>query len=451
MRSNRIRIFVFLVLLLLAGLAAYRLSCSSCSKARRPNLILVSLDTLRADRLGAYGYKRDTTPFLDSLAAESVVFENTVAPSPWTLPSHVSMFSGLYAGSHGVDRPKVKIGAQTRLITQTLKEHGYTTIAYTGGGYVGKWFGFPRGFDEFHIDGEENRNGERSFAASLMWAGEKLKNLPRDKSFFLFLHTYAIHCPYRPAEPYLSMFNSQDAQRIHPGRCGTVYNKKGVNAAQALYISDRYDGSIRQVDGFLKSFFDGLRAEGVLDNTIVIITSDHGEEFLEHGRIGHQMSLFKELLMVPLIVSVPGLQGHRVSTPVSGVDLFPTVVELLGLSEKASVDGRSLVPLLHKKAGFGGLSYQYSELNRDMSLRSLLDPFGRHFIHNTETGESLLFDLLKDPGEQHNTAAQFPAEIEAFKSNLASVLSAAHRLEAEEINKESKEVMEQLKSLGYLN
>lgn len=445
---------VLLILVLAAaGVAAvFAVRGSAPARPAKPNLLFISLDTLRADRLGAYKYHRPTSPFLDSWAAKSALFEHAVTAAPWTLPSHATMFTGLYPSSHGVNEAKKRsIGADTEMFTEILKNSGYETFAYVAGGYVGKRYGFARGFDSFIYNSGERATKSRGFPRTVNMALKKLSQRDASKPFFMFLHTYAVHCPYTAPDPYRDMFSSPGAEPIDTSRCDRFNRKEGLTQGHALFLSDRYDGSIRFVDDTLKKLFDGLEAQGLMENTIIIITSDHGEAFLEHGRIGHQESLYKELLMVPLIIGGPGIKPQRIVESVNLADLFPTVLDLVGLPPSKQPDGHSLAALMHgRQETFSRPPYQFSELHRGKLLRSLIDPVDQHFILNLETDSAELFDVAKDPLESQDLAARMPDRIAEWRGILDRLSKGLVERPTGTMDPATKEQIEQLKSLGYL-
>ena len=434
-------------------LGSLLLNLTACSKKpshNNYNLLFISIDTLRADRLGLYGYGRETSPNLDKFAKESVVFENMVSVSSWTLPTHVSMFTGLYPSSHGVSLPsKVQIGENTKTLAELLKEKGYRNFAFTGGGYVGPRYGFGRGFESYGVHKEKKRDEKYDIEPSIAQFKEKISSLKSEENFFVFFHTFDVHCPYNSPEPYMSMFNSENVEVVDPKKCGdNYYNRIGISDKQALYLSDRYDGGIRWVDTKLQEVFTFLEQQGRLKNTVVVITSDHGDEFHDHGRIGHKKSLYKELLMVPLIIRAPGLDPARIKASTSHVDLFPTVLELLGIKSDIKFDGKSLLPLVNKEID-SVRAFQFSELDMGMELRSHLDEKG-HLIKNTKNNKSKYFDLIKDPKEQIEVAESFKEEVTRRLDELKLLMKNLSRSSTSEITKESEEEIERLKSLGYI-
>lgn len=333
---------------------------SGCARERKPrgHFILISLDTLRADHLGAYGYGRPTSPFLDSLARRGTLFENAVAQLPGTLPSHMSIFTGLYPQEHGV-YPEGALSPLIRTLPEVLRAEGFRTAGHTEGGYVAGRYGFARGFEEWSDEwpmiqraGELVKSREavkRTFRLGL----ESLRRVRDSDAFFLFLHTYAIHDPYDPPEPYRSLYwpgpppsgafapNGQDLAASNRG-------ERALAPRAVEYYKALYDAQINYTDDVLREFFAGIAALGLADSVTVIITSDHGEEFLEHGKLVHEQ-VYHECLHVPLLVLRPGRNaGRRVPTLVQSIDLAPTVYELAGVpaARRPPMSGRSLAPLL---------------------------------------------------------------------------------------------------------
>jgi arylsulfatase len=339
--------------LLLAG-------AHGCAREKKPRgrFILISLDTLRADHLGAYGYARPTSPFLDSLAARGTLFENAVVQLPGTLPSHMSIFTGLYPAEHGV-YPETALSPLVRTLPEVLRAEGFRTAGHTEGGYVAGRYGFARGFEEWTDDSpmvehegrlvKSREAVKRTFGRGM----DFLRRVRDEESFFLFLHTYSIHDPYDPPEKYRSLYWSgppppgafeprgQDLAAFNRGERALV--PRAVEYYQALY-----DAQINYTDDVLREFFAGLAELGLADSVTVVLTSDHGEEFLEHGRLVHEQ-VYHESLHVPLVVVRPGgRSGQRVGTLVQSVDLAPTLLELAGVppAGRPAMSGRSFVPLL---------------------------------------------------------------------------------------------------------
>jgi arylsulfatase A-like enzyme len=322
-----------------------------------PSVLLVSIDTLRADRLGCYGYGRDTTPALDELArVRAVRFAHAVAEAPWTLPSHVTMLSGFHPLTHGVRRPTDAPSLEVELLAQRLAPTHYG-FALTDGGWISEEWGFERGFASFHA-------AERDVAEAVERVLEYVRHRHDKGPWFGFLHTYDVHCPYDPPPPWRGSFTSAESEPLAvEGRCGNPhFNAMALTPGQARYLSDRYDEDVRRVDDALRKLFAGLDRLGLWEQTVVIVTSDHGEEFLERGQIGHERTLSREVLSIPLLVAAPGV-GPRVVEGVVGLaDLVPTVLELVGRGPAGRLDGRSLVPLMRGETDGTRRNWVLSEL-----------------------------------------------------------------------------------------
>lgn len=445
---KKLLLFILLIVLI-GGILFWR----KATAAKEYNLLLISIDTLRPDRLGSYGYTRDTSPNLDLLAGKSTVFENAYSASSWTLPSHVSLFSGQFAGVHGVNLPgKMSIGPETKLLAEILKEHGYRNFAFTGGGYVGRRYGFDRGFEIYTVHKGKKRDNDYDLPSSIAKFKEKIGELKSHEKFFVFFHTFDVHCPYNSPQPYMEMYKSSDSEYIDPYKCGTnYYNEIDMTEGQVKYISDRYDGGIRWADTKLNELFEYLKEVDRLDNTIIVITSDHGEEFKEHGSIGHKRSLHRELIHIPLIIHIPGGEPRRIKREVSLIDIFPTVLDTLRIEHKEKINGLSLRGLVERgDESSYTRSFQFSELDGEVVLRSHIDESG-HLIKAEEQARNRYYDLAKDPLEKVDRYDQSKEEVER-RSNEISILqkSFGSSKENKDFEGETPEEIEHLKSLGYL-
>lgn len=307
-------------------------------------ILLVSLDTLRADHLGAYGYERDTSPFLDSMARRGVLFENAIAQYPSTLTSHMSLFTGLYPGEHAVYPPDAILSDEIPTLPELLQAAGYRTGGFTEGAFVDGRFGFARGFDVFNDEAERRFDDiERTLAR----AHDFLGSLQPEQRFFLFVHTYTIHDPYDPPASYAARFWPGDPPDTFPPDAPHLvrYNAHGgpLPPGTAEYFTALYDASIRYADDRLREFFGFLREQGLASDLTVVVLSDHGEQFLEHGQFVHA-DIYQETMRVPLLVLHPDLPAPwRVSHPVELVDVMPTLLALADARPAATVSGTSLV------------------------------------------------------------------------------------------------------------
>ncbi len=407
------------------------------------DVILISLDTLRADRLGCYGYPRPTSPNLDRLADGGVRFAAAVAQSPWTRPSHWSMFNGLYPASHGGRRPLP--------LALRLWRAGYRTAAITGGGQVDSNFGFHAGFETYRI---------HYWVRSIEEAVRHLE-AGRDRRDFLFLHTYEIHDPYT---------HTRFAEGLPAGRIEGQFSraewqqwKRQLTEEERAYVEALYDGGIAYTDAQLGLLFDQLEARGLLDRAIVIVTSDHGEQFWEHGGWRHGSTLYDHQLLVPLILHLPQelrqqLGGGRVvEQQVQLVDLYPTVLDLLGVELTQEIQGRSLMPLLAggeappRKAFSENTNVKAFERK---SIRSERFKYIRSIPKKNAPPDAEeyfeLYDLLKDPGEQVDLAGRFPELVSALREEMRALRQGEGLLLDEVPEGIDPELRRQLEALGYV-
>lgn len=306
--------------------------------------IVISIDTLRADHLGLYGYGRPTSPFLDSLARRATVFEEAYAQFPSTLVSHMSMFTGLHPREHGVFPPNSVLPAEVETLPEAFRRHGFRTGGFTEGGFVSGRFGFRRGFDEFVArDRNRNRPLEQTFRRGVRF----LEKIGPEDRFFLFLHTYAVHTPYDAPPRYLEPFWTGEPPAGAIPATGPALTRHnaigGVLEQPALdWLTALYDAGIRQTDEVLRGFFKDLERLGLAGQVTVVVTSDHGEELQDHGRLNHTQ-LYREVLRVPLLIVHP---DHRSAVRRAGVvqlvDLAPTLYELARVRPSGRPTGVSL-------------------------------------------------------------------------------------------------------------
>jgi arylsulfatase len=335
--------------------------------------ILISFDTLRADHLHAYGYRRETSPVFDRLASRGVLFEQAIVQYPSTLTSHMSIFTGVYPQQHQVLPPSTVLSEEIETLPQRFQAHGFRTAGHTEGGFVAGGYGFRRGFDEFSDTSyRDDKDIERTFDRGLRF----LRSLNEGERFFLFLHTYSVHDPYEPPERYRSLFWS--------GPPPTALSSSGENLRRAnrgeleiddetvRYFEAMYDASIRYADEVLGEFVAELERLGLRSETTLILTSDHGEEFREHGSLAHTQ-VYPECLRVPLLVLHPRQPvGSRISRLVETVDIAPTLYELAGLPAASQVAGGSLVRYLEGGAPPEEGSEAYAEALDAEFVRTLL-------------------------------------------------------------------------------
>jgi choline-sulfatase len=398
--------------------------------ARGLNLLLVTLDTTRADRLGCYGHAAAKTRYIDRLAAEGTRFETVIAPAPITLPSHSSILTGLYPFEHGVrNNGNFYLAEHFPTLATVLKARGYRTGAFVSSFILDRRYGLDRGFDVYddRMEGEyaqvvtlqAERRGDRTALALGRFIDERAKE--PQAPFFAWLHLYDPHEPYRPPRPF-----------------------------RDLFAQDPYDGEIAFTDAIIASVLDRLRAASLLDRTLVVVTADHGESLGEHGETTHSMFVYEGAIRVPLVVWRPGLvpAGRVVSDPVRLVDVAPTVLELLGEQPLTAPHARSLVPLIEgRSAGPPPPAYAETLLPKFYMnwapLRALRD--GRFKLIDAPRPE--LYDLQVDPGESRNLYAERAQTASALRQGLERLAAAGDAMSLQTLDREA---MEKLAALGYI-
>jgi arylsulfatase A-like enzyme/Flp pilus assembly protein TadD len=398
------------------------------SVRRDPGLsvLLVSIDTLRADALGAYGRAGAETPWIDRLASAGVRFERTHAHNVVTLPSHANLLSGRYPFLHGVrDNSGFRFPAGTPTLATILKAQGWRTGAFVSAFPLDSRFGLDAGFENYDDrlgGGQEHtaflvpeRPGKVTVEAALRWLGDH-----RGEKTFCFVHLYEPHFPYTPPEPFASRFRSEP-----------------------------YHGDVAAADAALEPLLRPLLEAGDKGRTLIILTADHGEALGEHGEQTHGVFAYEGTLRVPLILYAPGiLSPSTIATPVRHVDVLPTVLDALGIDVFSDLPGRSLLPLIARggrgegpRAYFEALS---SSLNQGWApLHGLIDGSLKY----VDLPIPELYDLEADPGETRNLAATRAQDFERLRGLLASVRAADR---GPERVKEDRETLEKLNALGYL-
>lgn len=428
------------------------------NERRRPNIMLLLIDTLRADHIGTYGYSRKTTPNIDSIAADGVVFESATSQEPHTVPSTASILTGLYPANHGVvtiiddtfNDSAVTLG-------ERLMKGGYITAGFTGTNIIIHFLKLGERFETFDWRCAPKMNWQ---SAECM-AGRIIPWIEENKSrpFFLYAHFFDPHDSYNAPPPYAEMFCKAPPDNLGIGggdlkgyTRGFLINFPMVEFSpnDLEYLKCRYDGEIAYVDSQIGKILEHLRATGILDNTILIITADHGEEFLEHGRLLHGQDLHGELTHVPMIFRYPPAIGPgRIKTPVETVDIVPTILDLAGIQPSQGLDGRSLVPAI--RAGDTGqplrkaLSWTDHITYRSVSIQA--DNW--KYIRTTFPSSRELFNLENDPDEKNNLAGKYPKLAAAFEEEAQNLLK---RKKIPHIAQGlSPALRDSLRSLGYIH
>jgi len=399
------------VLLALLGSACSGAGAPTSGDAARPNLLLITVDTLRQDHLEPYGYGRPTSPRLAELAADSVVFEDAQAPAPWTLPSLAGLMTGLPTSAHGCRTFHDSLAGSYDTLPEQLLAHGYDTAAVTSHVFLGRPYGLHQGFVHFddELVLEMTRSDEVVSSPAVSDKGIaflQAKATARaagaegaDAPWLLWLHYFDPHAVY---------------QR-HQGLSGRFGAKRP---------KDLYDGEIAFTDRHIGRVLDALEAAGLTEDTIVCVTADHGEEFGDHGGLDHGHTLYRELIDVPLILRVPGQEPGRVPRTVRLVDVPDTLLELCGVPRLEESLGTSLVPLMHGEDL--DLPPALVELERNPRLNKVgLVDDERKYVLDRDTGRVEYFDRTADPREERNLATELADELGERSAALQHLLEQA--------------------------
>ena len=433
---------------------------AACRRAPAPpqNLLLIVIDCLRADHVGANGYARPTTPHLDALAREGVDFRDAFAEASWTRPSVPTLLTALYPSEHGlltfdeqgngkVESPALAESVPT--IATVLKAAGYRTAMIGEQFQLAPQFGLARGFDVYTHKAGKAETINRKF---LDFAAAP----PAGAPFFAYLHYLEIHWPYCPPEGVRGKFETASSSIAWCSdwrqlREDILSGKLQLSAADMQVMQARYDEELLALDGEIGKLFDELKQRGLWDTTTIVVTADHGEEFFEHGLMGHGQSLYDELLHVPLIVkpakSVGGPRGVAVDALLESRRIAPTLAALGGAKVEGRLAGPSLLPWLTGHASAESAdAYVVAESSEQISVRS------RAFklIADRKSGRFTLYDLAADPGETHDATAEHRRTAATLRGDLKRWLDSLHPA-ASRPAEVDKETVEGLRSLGYVH
>lgn len=397
----------------------------------RPNIFFISCDTVRADHLSVYGYHRKTTPNLEAFAKDAVIFDNAITSKTWTLPSHISMFTGFYPKNHRTEG-RVPLSEDFETLGDVLSNAGYLAGAFTGLGiWLDPTYGLGQGFDLYDVPKNALRSVFETCATARHWLDDH-PGVPK----FVFMHNYDAH-PKSTQSSFVLPYGPEDRERIHFAKALTepasftrhskelpraVALLRAVNAgevtltdAEHAILEALYDDAILSIDAALGDFFGYLRQRNLYDSSLIIITSDHGEELFEHGKYGHR-TVYEECARVPLLIKLPGgVRGRtRVEDVVELVDIYPTILDIAGLAAPNDIDGRSLLPLALGQGHSDGIAYS----SRFSAVAIRTDEW--KFIMNNDTNIEEAYNLSSDPLEHQNLVQERPE----LRAELAPKLKA---------------------------
>jgi len=408
------------------------------------NVILISLDTLRADYVGAYGQPLETTPTLDRLAAEGVLFENAYTTYPSTTASHMSMLTGLYPSVHGVYAPGQRLPQGLPLLAELLARRGYSTAAVTEDAMLAAGTGFPRGFDSYREYKTPGADTDGHVAEVVDSALAWLKS-HRDERFFMFLHTYQVHGPHTPPAAY-DVFPTPDVEGLSPAHAEA---RRG------------YAGDLLCADAEIARLLGELEALGEDERTVVVITADHGEALGEHGVLGHGWFVIDPVLHIPLIIRAPGLvsEGLRVAAATSLVDVAPTILELAGAAPAGAaphvMQGKSLVALLGAPGDARSRDrVAYTEKRHENGSVTVVARKGSLKWRMGTSPPAAFFDLASDPGEiagrsEPEALAEGAALVVQYRAQNQEVRSALGQPRTEQVEVDEA-TTRKLRALGYI-
>jgi len=455
---------------------------AASSRAPR-NVIFIQADTLRRDHLPFYGYERDTAPTLARMVSEGVLFTDNVSPGSWTKVATPAIMTSLYPTTNTVAEFSDRLPASATTIAELYRQAGYATLSYCSVMFTGKFSNLHQGYDELHEFGslpEQGPKTGREYVDRLTSWIDRHPNTP----FFAYLQAFDPHSPYEPRRPYNTQWADPAGRDKHLGQLAKLkpfvkrsfmYQQQLANSKEMAaagvdpepffnYHKDWYDGSIRGMDAEIGRLLENLKRNGLLESTLIVFFSDHGEEFQEHGGVFHGQSVYGELTNVPLFFYWPaGLpSGVVIPETVRSIDIMPTVIELSGLPAPAEMQGQSLMPLINKSTDGEwrpqpAISENVTSKSGDL-LATAISSGEWRLIHNTvipnaDRPEYELFDRRADPLNLQNIAAEHADVVERMKQELEQwrESAVAAKLSAEDSTADmTPQEIEKLKSLGYL-
>jgi len=424
-----------------------------CGRNRPDNVILIVVDTLRADHLSVYDYDRPTSPQLEQWAASGLVFDRAFATSSWTLPTFGSVLTGLWPAQHSAGtRLQIEPGKWRRsplsqavtTLPEVMQQNGFATRAIVNNTFLREHFGADRGFDLY--DYEKGRGAAAVVELARDWLSEM-----GEEPFFMMVHMMDPHLPYEPPTEFMGKFGDVLAGAIPPlGRKSIVDRLQDLTDVDRTSLAARYDEEVASVDHELGRLFSYLEEQGFWDRTLIILTSDHGEELFDHGGFEHGHSMFQEVLRVPLIFWGPGIRVGREDAPVSLVDLTPTIYEATGVAVESELSGVSL---------WGAIQANGRPERREIlaqntlwgTERKAIVSWPHKLILDPKSGRLQLYDLSADPLEQQDLAGEKPAVAQELERRLVEGVAGFDAGPTEPGVALTEEVERELRALGYLD
>ena len=426
------------------------------------NLIVICIDTLRADHLSCYGYNRKISPNIDKLARSGIKFNQAYSQAPWTLPSISSILTSLYPSVHGAYGVYRKLSPNVITLAEILKENGFSTSGVVSHIFLDPKYGLNQGFDDYYAVSKRSKEtvtSDKVTELALKWLSKNHKN-----RFFLFLHYFDPHYDYIEHDEfkYISDYNGRIKSGMDIWEIRKMLNELTGNDIE--YLKALYDGEIAYTDKFIGILLDSLKKYEITDKTVIVLVADHGEQFMDHGWIGHTKALYNELINVPLIIKVPNFGGNKiVSTPVELVDIVPTVLKLLNVKyDSAKFQGDSLMPLIEgrikdyrKNRIFSDVRFEDHEdrkYDTEFAFKRSVISESKKFIYDYKNGSSELYDLKDDPKEKRNIINIKPEDGTHLKTLIEKIVKEnTHFSEKGNFSQVlTEDEKEKLKSLGYI-
>lgn len=420
-------------------------------------VILIDIDTLRPDHLGCYGYHRDTSPTIDRLATEGLLFEWAFAQAPYTPPSQTSILTSLYPHSHRRVSNQDILSEDVTTFAEVMLDNGFVTAAFVDGGFMAPRWGLDQGFQKYVC-----RPGKKKGLAALGPRIKKWIEKNANEDFFLLIHTYDVHVSYDPPPPFRETFLkgiSPSTPGFEPtaktmknlmdrGRIGqtNILTPEDIEYAKALY-----DGGIRYVDDWLETFVHDLDDLGLMDRATVVVVSDHGEEFQEHGSVLHE-KLYSTVTRIPLIIRPPGgITGRRVDQVVESIDLMPTILEMVGLPPPDSgIEGQSLMPWFLAETFDSdvrtGTAFGESHF---FGGQEFVIEGNHHLLRSISTGVVELYDFQTDLSEQVDLSSNNEDRVVSLEGLLHEWEPVGQVWDGQATDLD-QETVEDLRALGYL-
>ena len=417
---------------------------------RRSNVLLIVIDSLRKDRMSTYGYARDTTPHITRLAREAVTYTRAISQAPWTTPSIAALLSSRYPSTLGIEDTRSVVPEVFALLPEVLRDAGYATGAIVSHSFASSDWGFAQGFESFDESNILGHDAVTSRSISDL-ATQRIDDWGADRPWFLFLHYFDPHFSYTEHSGF--SFREEASEYTGPLSSGMLFHdlnsiRRDLTEADLEELARYYDSEIAFTDQQIGRVLDHLRDTGAFDETLIIVTADHGEEFLDHGKLGHAKTLFEELVGVPLVIKFPGARAAVVKQPVGLIDLYPTITEMVGVAAPSSLRGRSLVDTASGRLRVP--DEVFAETSRHSELRGLVE--GSHkLVLDLETDEARLYDLSTDPFEREDVTMREPERARTMLARLrhwmASTTREAVRAPERTLTPDEEE---RLRALGYL-